>query len=1117
MTKNIRKKIVLKLLGSFGIMIIIAAAIGYVAIHEISKTFGYTEQLFNHSLVVSNAVRDIQINVNGMKNGMKDVILAKNQEQLARAVEVVDSLENNALRSFDRVFENFLGNRTIVDKAYNSFKNWIYVREGVALHYKSGQREEAAAIIKGKGSLYMRMMNENMNEMQNVSNYKSIEFYNSARESHSDTMVVVYFLVIISLIIALIMVFVLNRTTIVPILKISDELKYAIGEKNAKETIIVKNLENLQDLNAKIQSQNIALNQSALVSATDVEGNITSVNNLFCEVSGYKKDELIGNNHKIINSNFHSKEFWKDMWKTIENGNVWRGQVKNKSKNGSYFWVDNVVVPVMNRDNKPKEYLAIRFEITDSKIAEEEIIAAKTIAEEATQAKSLFLATMSHEIRTPMNAIIGLSNLALKTNLDYKQQDYLDKIERSAFALLGIINDILDFSKIEADKLNIEQIDFDLDQVLDTVTNLNSQKAQDKGLEFAIHVSPDVPLYLIGDPLRIGQIITNFCSNSIKFTEKGEIVVYVEVLEKLPEDKIRIQFSVRDTGIGITEEQQQKIFKEFSQADSATTRQYGGTGLGLAISKKLAEMMGGATRVESEYGVGSSFMFSGVYGVQENQKTQTFETPEETKGMRILSCDDNRTARMIIREALDAFSLNGKTVASGAKVLEELENNEYDLLLVDWLMPNMDGMELVEILKANTKYKKMKIVMVTAFGNKDIVRRAGELELDGFISKPYTCSTMFDTIMHVFGNDIRTKKIGLRKGMRYVTGLKKIEGARILLVEDNDINQQVASEFLESAGFYIEIANNGLEAVNKINSSGIPSKYDLVLMDLQMPVMDGFQATAKIRENPDYTDLPILAMTADAMLGVKEKCLEAGMMDYITKPIDPDLLFKALLDWIEPGAVSASSESGLPKTISDSDIDIPQLAGINVEEGLIRVAGNKKLFVKIVKSFYNSNMSFIQELEDAFNSGDKEAAVRAAHTIKGVSGNIGANALYKAAEILEKELSEDNIEDIQLKLLKFKEVLNPVLLSIQEELIRETADNELKEEAVADKSKIKEMMNELIALLEEDDYEAGSQIDAVIEMAGSLSKDDFKKAKAYIENYDFEEALEIVKYLTEKF
>lgn len=740
-------------------------------------------------------------------------------------------------------------------------------------------------------------------------------------------------------------------------------------------------------------------------------------------------------------------------------------------------------------------------------IQKDKLEEAKGIAEDATQAKSSFLATMSHEIRTPMNAIIGLTNLALKTDLNTKQIDYLEKVDRSAFSLLGIINDILDFSKIEAGKLNIEKIPFDLEQVFENVVNLNAEKAQIKGLEFNIHISKDVPFYLVGDPLRIGQIITNYCSNAIKFTEKGDVVVGVELGEQLADNKLKLKFSVRDTGIGLSKEQQGKMFQEFSQADSSTTRKFGGTGLGLAISKKLAEMMGGNTWLESESGKGSTFYFSGVFEIQEKEKRSQFNAPEDLKSLKVLACDDNVTARLIITEAIETFGFSIKTVESGKECIEELQNEVYDLLIIDWLMPEMDGMESVKLIKENKSIADIPILMLSGFGNEDVAKEAEKIGISHFISKPYNYSTLFDAIMDVFGKDIRISRTRIERGEKHEKALQKLIGAKILLVEDNEINQQVASELLEDEGFIVEIANDGQEALDMMKSSGKPSKYDLVFMDLQMPVMDGLTATKEIRKLSQYNEVPIIAMTADAMSGVKEKCLEVGMNDMVTKPIDPDEVFGAMVEFIKPKEHQAlNTEHRIPKVKKEEkDIEIPYIKGLNIESALGRLNNKIKLYLSILEKFYTNNQNFITEIKGLLKSGDQEAAERFIHTLKGVSGSIGADNLNETVIQVESYIHEKDAEKIEVELnnleVELKELFNNISsqldfgvktnnLELNTELVNELIPK-LKQLLKAKSPKAKVLIKEL--------EEAGLSGDLFNEMKSKLSKYDFKGALILLE------------------
>lgn len=746
------------------------------------------------------------------------------------------------------------------------------------------------------------------------------------------------------------------------------------------------------------------------------------------------------------------------------------------------------------------------IDITDLKRFEDDLKMARDAAQAATVAKSQFLATMSHEIRTPMNAIIGLTQLALKTNLDKKQLDYLVKVERSAVALLGIINDILDFSKIEAGKLMIESTEFDLEGIMDTVTNMVAHRVQEKGLEFSIHVEQDVPNFLIGDPLRITQIITNYCSNAVKFTESGEVFINVKLQEKL-DDKIKLRFSVKDTGIGMTKEQVDKMFVKFQQADSSTTRKYGGTGLGLAISKLLAEMMGGEVWVESSPGEGSTFYFTALLGVQENQKKEMLVPSVDLRGLRVLVCDDNDTARMILREMLESMMFQVTVVSSGIDAIKEIgeKRDGFDLVIIDWRMPELDGLETSRIILSEKQIKTPTIIMVTSFGREEIAQRAHEIGIKGFITKPVSSSLLFDSIMEVFGKQGFAGRNRNEKSNRFARELEAIKGSRILLTEDNEINQQVATEFLEDKGFVVEIADNGEAALQKVKLAGSPSPYAVILMDLQMPIMDGYTSTREIRKHSEYIDLPIIAMTADAMLGIKEKCLEAGMQDYITKPIDPEELFGALVKWIKPAQAGAVAET-VPNPETLATVTVPEFVNLDTGEGLLRVNNNPKLYLKLLRKFRDTNLNTMATLNRAIAEGDSELAIRTAHTVKGVSSHLGAKAVNSIALELEQSLKESLTGNEKL-LTDLGSALSGLLDEIESKLGIDGQYKAAGDAEVISRPVMITMLNSLLDLISANDFRAVEKIGEITSLSGTGHlHDELLEVAKLIRQYDFDGA-----------
>jgi PAS domain S-box-containing protein len=782
---------------------------------------------------------------------------------------------------------------------------------------------------------------------------------------------------------------------------------------------------------------------------------------------------------------------------------------------GQIVWIYALGHVVRGADSRPTDMYGVSQDITEFKRLEAQFVSAKEVAEAATRAKADFLANMSHEIRTPMNAILGMTHLALKTNLTAKQRDYLIKTKAAAQSLLGIVNDILDFSKIEAGKLDMEKADFRLEDVLANVSSVVGQRAHDKNLEFLIAAQQDLPAHLIGDALRLGQVLINLVNNAVKFTERGEIVVKVAVVENVC-DQVNLKFSVRDSGIGMTAEQTTRLFHAFSQADSSTTRKYGGTGLGLSISKRLVEMMGGNIWVESQYGTGSTFHFTAWFGIGSAETKRGFSIPD-VKGIRVLVVDDNRQARDILTESLKGFALRVQSVSSGEEAIRELvkadSQDPYQLVLTDWQMPGMDGLETIRIIKHGGRLKRIpKVVMVTAFGRDDICAQAEEIGIDGYVLKPTTPSSLYDTLVELFCAPCRGTDI--RRVERADVGPYDATGIRILLVEDNEVNQQIATELLESVGADVRVASNGAEAVKMLTEGEQVPSFDVVFMDLQMPEMDGYATTRLLRTQPRFQRLPIIAMTAHALVEERERCLEAGMNDHLSKPIDPDALFVTLMRWTKPDQVNTSRTGAKPPK-ENNEMILPDIDGVDVASGLKRVAGNGRLYRDLLAQFATEQIDSASQIADVIEEGDRHLAERIAHTVKGVAGNLGLDGVFTIAAALELAIREGD-SSVSALLEEFRRVL-----SSQAQAIQQAIHNFIPGEAEPQRSQeidVRAAIARLRGLLETSDPDATEAfIPLQAAVARQCDKPQLAALGAAIRQFDFEGALAKLNDLSRKY
>lgn len=908
------------------------------------------------------------------------------------------------------------------------------------------------------------------------------------------------------------------------------------------------------------------INEQMLFSVTDTDGVILEVNENFCRASGYDRDELLGNTHRLISSGLHSKQFWRDMWLTIGAGRAWHGEISNLGRTGNLRWFDTVIAPFKAANGEIERYVALRMDITRRKAIEAQsselnlllrnvlrsaseisiiatdtaglitifnagaqrmmgyeeqdvvgkhtpvifhleeevldrgielskiygqaiegfrvfvhvpeteeveirewtychknghlirvsltvtamrddegkitgylgvaqdigkrkefeghILRAKQAAEQASVAKGQFLANMSHEIRTPMNAVLGMLQLLKKTNLEFRQLDYVDKAFSAGSSLLGLLNDILDFSKIEAGKLELDLHMFDFEELMQELAIILCGNQGEKPVEILFDLDPTLPPRLIGDKLRLQQILINLAGNALKFTERGYVIVSIKMIGRV-DNKVRLNFSIQDTGIGMTEEQRGKIFNGFSQAEASISRRFGGSGLGLIICKRLISLMDGELAVESSLGLGSCFSFQLLMEVDECA-SKNLRAEKSSEPLKVLVVDDNPLALEILAKTSFSLGWDVETATGGQEAIIRnqkavQEERPYDVILMDWRMPDLDGLETAKkIHQENAISVSPVVIMISAYGREVLAEahKNPEAPFVDFLTKPITPRQLGELVNRIVNGSF-THPIEDGSAL----SKKRLAGMRLLVVEDNALNRQVAAELLGGEGAYVSLAGGGLQGIEILFHG--QRTFDVVIMDVQMPDIDGLEATRRIRSNPRFEDIPILAMTANASISDREACLNAGMTDHVGKPFDLNGVVATLLRLTKKEELGNDSTEK-PELIvrfehNDQDVDA-------LEKILIRLGGNMKLFRTVVGQFQKEGAALIRIAEHEMDAGNVDMASAAMHSLKGISATAGAKKLATYASEVEQKFDTFFIhanvkDDVRLELKKMNDLL----------------------------------------------------------------------------------------------
>jgi PAS domain S-box-containing protein len=754
-------------------------------------------------------------------------------------------------------------------------------------------------------------------------------------------------------------------------------------------------------------SEIIEQGPSAVVTR-DETGLIDYVNSRFSEMTGYAAEEVVGKAGEALERALPNRGAGPGIEEAARAGVVWKGDILDTRKDGSRFWERRTVFPVLGADERLLSIVTIMDDITEMKRIEASLVEAKVEAERANRTKSDFLARMSHEIRTPLNAVIGLASLAIKREREPRQHDYLRKIQLSSSVLLELIDDILDFSKIEAGKIEIERVPFDLEEALRKLCTIVSMKARDKGLEIVISIVRDLPRHIVGDPHRLNQVLLNLLNNAVKFTDRGEILLSVSVVER-SDHHAKLRFSVGDTGIGMSEEQLGRLFRPFVQAEGTIARRYGGTGLGLAICKQLVELMGGSISATSEPGAGSEFSFLLPFVFVE-EPGMSLASLAELRDAPILIVEDSEAASASLKYDLESFAMRPTAAGSGEEALVLLEEARlpFGLLLIDTRLPGMDGLEtLRRARRLNAGQGAIAIIMGYDYERDETMAKAAGLDVSGFLEKPISPSPLIDALMNAIAERPSGDRLGREAAAWATREPDEFGGVEVLLAEDNEINQQVAYEILESVGIAVDVARNGAEAIKMLEAG----HYDAVLMDIQMPEMDGIAATRIIKADPRLRRNLVIAMTADVFAAGSKEFKDAGFDDCVFKPIDERQLFDTLAKRLgRRRETGVAAPSGAVPPGATARVDIPELPGVDIRSGLERVLWNRDLYRRVLFKFRQSEGPGAGLILEAIERGDLERARKLAHALKGSSGNVSALGLHDRLEELEACLREGRLE-----------------------------------------------------------------------------------------------------------